>query len=370
MKIAYLIGEDLEGHPGLKQKILGQIESWRSLGHEVIPVYHAINHHESDGGAKSEFRGLRIPGARHFEIFQRLARQYRSAFSQLHSIQPDLVYTRYLFPAPGVRKLLTFAKTTVVEINSDDKSEYLGRGRLTGIYNAFARRFSLGCADGFVFVSGELAVSHSFSFLDKPHIILANGIDPSVIPFVRETSNKVPNLVFVGSPSQSWHGVDKIRQMAMRRRDVVFHIVGPSVDECARFFGRDLKNVVSHGYLDSESLSDLLCGMDFGIGTLALHRNKMNEACPLKVRQYLAHGLPVIAGYTDTDIGDGASFFLNLGNYEKNVEEGMDSIGDFIDSGFQNAELRLKARAFAEEHLANRNKELDRLKFLESFVGS
>lgn len=36
------------------------------------------------------------------------------------------------------------------------------------------------------------------------------------------------------------------------------------------------------------------------IGTLALHRKNMTEASPLKTREYLAHGFPVIIGYKDT----------------------------------------------------------------------
>jgi hypothetical protein len=37
------------------------------------------------------------------------------------------------------------------------------------------------------------------------------------------------------------------------------------------------------------------------IGTLAVHRKKLIEATPLKVRESLMRGFPTIIGYSDTD---------------------------------------------------------------------
>jgi hypothetical protein len=40
------------------------------------------------------------------------------------------------------------------------------------------------------------------------------------------------------------------------------------------------------------------------IGTLALYRKNLEEASPLKVREYIASGYPVIIGYEDTAFSD------------------------------------------------------------------
>src|SRR5207249_11205578 len=68
------------------------------------------------------------------------------------------------------------------------------------------------------------------------------------------------------------------------------------------------------------------------LGSLALHRNGMNEASPLKVGTYLACGLPVIIGYRDTRFPDGAPFLLNIGNHENNVGSSIPRIESFVRS--------------------------------------
>jgi hypothetical protein len=71
---------------------------------------------------------------------------------------------------------------------------------------------------------------------------------------------------------------------------------------------------------------------DVAIGPLALHRNRMDEASPLKVADYLAYGLPVIIAHQDTRFPDGAPFLLQLSNEEDNVDRALDDIAAFVDS--------------------------------------
>ena len=70
------------------------------------------------------------------------------------------------------------------------------------------------------------------------------------------------------------------------------------------------------------------------IGTLALHINNMIEACPLKVREYLAHGFPVIIGYKDTAFLNNTSDFileLDFSNDEV-AEHHIQKIKEFVES--------------------------------------
>src|SRR5207249_2857500 len=73
-------------------------------------------------------------------------------------------------------------------------------------------------------------------------------------------------------------------------------------------------NVHVHGVLDRAQLHRLLAQVDVGVGTLALHRKGLEEASALKVREYLALGLPVVLGNADTDFPDGADFLLRVPN--------------------------------------------------------
>ena len=66
--------------------------------------------------------------------------------------------------------------------------------------------------------------------------------------------------------------------------------------------GRDdlPSNLIAHGYLETEAYREVLGSCDVGLGSCGLHRIPLQEACPLKTRDYLASGLPVIVPYADT----------------------------------------------------------------------
>ena len=124
-------------------------------------------------------------------------------------------------------------------------------------------------------------------------------------------------------------------------------------------------NIKFHGYLTEVDAIDVISRMDIGISTLALHRKKMNEACPLKTRQYFALGLPVIGAHFDPDLPDGADFFLNLPNVENNIEPMKEEILNFVNGSFQNDSLRYSIRQFAYQYLSERKKENSRLNFFQ-----
>jgi hypothetical protein len=61
-----------------------------------------------------------------------------------------------------------------------------------------------------------------------------------------------------------------------------------------------------------------------------MHRNRLNEASPLKTREYLAAGIPVLMAYRDTDFLHGAPFLLELPNEEDNVFPNLEHIDRFV----------------------------------------
>ncbi|MNP61531.1 hypothetical protein D3C76_1567280 [compost metagenome] len=68
------------------------------------------------------------------------------------------------------------------------------------------------------------------------------------------------------------------------------------------------------------------------IGPLALYRRGMKEASPLKVREYLAYGLPVINGYVDTDFKEEVPFILRIPNEPRNTVHASAAIEEFVHS--------------------------------------
>jgi hypothetical protein len=368
MRIAYLLGEDLNAHPGLREKIFGQVQEWRAHGHECFLIMHGVGQlmgpdgdmrvidaiQSGDRGATSKLGKL-----------WRFRRQYRFASSMLELVRPDITYSRYMFPFPGLTGALRWAGPLVLEINSDDRLEYFTKHFSTGLYNRIFRNRLLNRADGLVFVTGELARSASFSGYNARRAVIANGIHVETFPFVEDTGNDRPQLCFIGSPGQSWHGLDKLPLLAASLPECTLHVIGPSREECLSVWQLPPPNVLCHGYLDGMSSSELLSRMDIGISTLALHRKNMNEACPLKVRQYFALGLPVIAGYSDPDITEDCGFVLSLPNTEDNISGQLPEVIRFVQRVFRNSTLRNAVRDYASIHMDASRKEMARLDFFE-----
>ncbi|WP_462152126.1 glycosyltransferase family protein [Pseudoalteromonas xiamenensis] len=105
-----------------------------------------------------------------------------------------------------------------------------------------------------------------------------------------ETDGKV-QLCFLGTPNQAWHGLDIIEHIAQQLPQYHFHLIGTD--------GTNTSNLTYHGYLSSDQYNKILSQCHIAVGSLAMHRNGLSQACPLKVREYLLSGFPLIIGYDD-----------------------------------------------------------------------
>ena len=105
------------------------------------------------------------------------------------------------------------------------------------------------------------------------------------------------------------------------------HIVGYT----ARDFKDELPfNVHIHGFLDRTGVMDVLAKSDVACGSLALHRNHIQEASPLKVREAAAYGIPLVLAYRDPDLMNLRSeCLLQLPNTEDNVLSHVEQIRSF-----------------------------------------
>ncbi|MNH72616.1 hypothetical protein D3C73_247870 [compost metagenome] len=164
-------------------------------------------------------------------------------------------------------------------------------------------------------------------------------------------------LVFIGSPGQAWHGVDAIAELAKARPRWTFDIIGV---DAAELPGPVPTNMIFHGRLARKDYQPLLERSDLAIGTLALYRKQMKEASPLKVREYLANGLPVITAYSETDFPEPMSFILQLPNSPGNVRDGLAQI-----DAFASAWRGKKVPRRMISHLDTRVKESQRLSYMK-----
>jgi glycosyltransferase involved in cell wall biosynthesis len=166
----------------------------------------------------------------------------------------------------------------------------------------------------------------------------------------------------VATPGYPWHGVDKLFILAVLCQDMHFIVIGYGPDDCPN---NPPANLELLGFMTQGEIHKALMRADAAFGTLALHRKNMEEACPLKVREALAYGLPIIYAYKDTDLDDlDSELLLRLPNTENNVIDNVDAIREFA---YQMRGRRVD-RGLISSRIDQRIKEIQRLEFFEEVI--
>jgi hypothetical protein len=277
-------------------------------------------------------------------------RQYRNnrkSFQELEAAvrcyRPDLVYLRNCYYHPNLGRILR-GFPSVLELNSLWVQEaYLHRKaslrRRFLYYHLLAtRRFLYNSVDGAIAVTNEIRDRELSAHCPRlPVAVIPNSIRlPSgkLKPKGAKSAGKLepPKIVFAAGPlpvaaAHNYHGIDKIYRFAARTQGMFeFVLIGES-----KFYPDEKPpNIRLMGKLDREEMRAVIAGCDFGLGTVGLHRKRMEEACPLKVREYIALGLPVIIPYKDTAFCSYVPpWVLELPNREDNLDEAIEEINMF-----------------------------------------
>jgi hypothetical protein len=316
MRIAYFVHVNHASRSGVLHKIAGQVNRWRAADHQVGLFVLTRDADDPWSAAAGNVTIRRYGG-----LLSRL-RAVTSLVEAVRAFGPHIVYLRWDLFYPSMLRFPRRAPL-VVEVNTDDEREAALGSRGRTAYNAWTRAIMLSRARAIVFVTAELSAGPGFARFRATHRVITNGVDLAAYPQLPPVRSPEPRLVFVGTAGQPWHGVDKLLRLAALRPAWRIDIVGME--------GRGSPpNVAWHGQLDRAGVIGVLATADVGVGTLALHRKSMNEASPLKVREYLAVGLPVMYGYADPDADGLGQYVLRIENAETNVIDALDRIDDFV----------------------------------------
>jgi glycosyltransferase involved in cell wall biosynthesis len=356
MKIAYYAEWDVTTSSGVLSKLVAQVAMWNQLGAkaELFIVSPSRN--------DAAHQPLNTTGIRNFEFFRPFTgpvRKFAMAGAVERSVQkireygPDVVYVRYTSWTPGLSKLLREPRAKVLELNSIAPRE-IPSYRLDkhGLYWALTRRM-IQKFDGLCCVTGEIA--EWASPFRRTVSVIANGYDIDKAERTDSPKTQRPQYVMSIGTHAPWHGLDRLLQLATRMPEADFHVIGIQEPNTG--------NVFFHGRLSEVEMRRAYANFDIGIGTLALERKGMREACPLKVREYIAHGLPAIGSYADTDLS-GHSCFLSLSTKKADMPEWPDKIRLFTAS-WKGRRVPIET---ARDLVGARAKEEKRLAFLGNII--
>ncbi|PID43982.1 MAG: hypothetical protein CSA52_03415 [Gammaproteobacteria bacterium] len=168
----------------------------------------------------------------------------------------------------------------------------------------FIGRIVLTRAQAVVAVTNEI-LEYEFSRIvgqssvrGKPGFVYSNGLNMDRVRLAADQREGKPKLLFVAAQFKPWHGLDILLDEISRfKGDLELHIVGDVGDlDCFD------ERVVFHGRLSADEICVLAAKIDLAIGSLAMFRNNLTEGATLKVREYLALGLPVFACHKDSGL--------------------------------------------------------------------
>lgn len=294
VKIAYVLTHKFSKSDGVTRKIIQQVSTWRNLGHEA-EVFCLVKEKTDTGFRINQY-------VMHGNALLGRLRRSDQMIADMRAYKPDIVYVRYDLWSATLGAILQSFKT-VVEINTDDVLEYLlllrSQRSISSLskvaLNMVTRGRILRNARGLVCVTHELAERKRFSKFFQSVAVVPNSINLDEFKTIKTTDNDSGNvnLCFIGSPGFSWHGLDILENLAALLKDCTFHVIGEQK-------ANSMNNVIYYGYLNKGESEEIIKNCHFGIGTLALFRRGLKEACPIKVREYIAYGLPIIIGYDDT----------------------------------------------------------------------
>ena len=357
LKIAYVVyGSPMERH-GVPEKIRFQLKALSELSEvclflmnpfsdELITGYPAYINVISGNKGDNIFSEIKW----NFIAVSRLERG-------LKKFQPDIIYVRYPLYRPRLATALKNIAPYVLEINTKtlDELRLLGRAKALWVEKIFGGLL-LKNSSGLIGVTEEIIKSELQRIRLKKAIpvkFIGNGVDTKSIPFPQQFRrfNKELHIAMLGHEAP-WHGRDRIMKMmcSYKAKQITLHLIGNSCRDRRQMVDADIQGkIIFHEWQSGQELDNILSKVDLCFGPVALHRKRMQQATPLKVRRYLAHGIPTVIGYDDPDIPQNSDFVLRVPANEDALD--VEVILKFADKVRYDNSIRIKARRFAEQNL-------------------
>jgi len=171
----------------------------------------------------------------------------------------------------------------------------------------FAKSILKNCLTG-ISVTEEIAEYQKKRY-NAINFVSSNSIDTTKFSIRNkvENLNHGLNLIMLIGFGNEWHGVDRLINSASKYNGglrINIYLIGNIRDQDLNLINFENPNVQINviNKKTKIELNSILQIMHIGIGSLGLFKIGLTEASPLKVREYLANGFPIIIGYRDTDL--------------------------------------------------------------------
>lgn len=323
MRILFLVYHGFSEYSGISKKIHYQVKGLRENGHDVRLCYYgfAENGHRCryiDDIVIQDYGTGKIAGIR-----QRFG--YNCVYDYCIREKIELVYARCFQNAnPWLicffKKLRKTGIHSVTEIPTypydKEFKNFEWKMRAELIIDQIFRRKLYAQMDALV------TFSNAVEIFGQRTIRISNGVDFDSIPLHHPSASPHSSeLHLIGvAEVHEWHGFDRViagigeycKMLKQGKTDasipVYFHIVGDVHPHLMNTVFKPLmdkyglqKQIIFHGALFGDELTNVFNSCQFAIGSLGRHRSGITAIKTLKNREYATRGIPFIYSEQDSD---------------------------------------------------------------------
>ena len=323
MRILFLVYHGFSEYSGISKKIHYQVKGLRENGHDVRLCYYgfAENGHRCryiDDIVIKDYGKGKIAGIR-----QRFG--YNCVYDYCIREKIELVYARCFQNAnPWLicffKKLRKTGIHSVTEIPTypydEEFKNFEWKMRAELIIDQIFRRKLYAQMDALV------TFSNAVEIFGQRTIRISNGVDFDSIPLHQPSASPHSSeLHLIGvAEVHEWHGFDRViagigeynKMLKQGKTDVsipvYFHVVGDVHPHLMNTVFKPLmdkyglqKQIIFHGALFGDELTNVFNSCQFAIGSLGRHRSGITAIKTLKNREYATRGIPFIYSEQDSD---------------------------------------------------------------------
>lgn len=361
-KILFIMKYPLTESYSILQKFDGQMQAVRNLGYDVFYIsfdkdYLYLNH----GNEKKPIKRTTWGKSRLYFHLLSFYDIYTAANKLIKGMRFDVVYFRYgplnLF---GNRLFKTAKKYSklVVEIPTFPSDREKQKTALRRAYLKYSNIWWKLSAPNISLFS--LIGEKADAYLNVPAINISNGIAVEKVPLKSHGKDDGKIHLLAVASMCDWHGYDRvIRGLAQwkdpEKANYILDLAGRDGDgslERWKKLTRELhleENVVFHGHVTGDALTDLFETATVGVCSLGMYRKGFAFSSELKLREYMARGLPFICAHADTDTPEDMPWCLKIDNNDSPVP--MDKVKDFACRVKGDESLSKTMRAYALKNM-------------------
>lgn len=360
-KVLFVMRYPLDGRDNLAAKFDGQMGAMRALGHEVRWLGWDARGVWLLGGAAPELlqrsRGASLPGYAHTLLCVDLMDALKNTVARERY---DLLYMRFMPTFGNAVGAIAAAKKSGAKLILEHPTYPFQNGKTTSLLRkpvfwytdrVFAR------INPMIDLYTLIGEPNDGTLCGRPAMNILNGVDAERFPLHCPRPND-PQIHLLALASMSrWQGYDRlIRAMAQSDADMVLHLAGGDCDGSLAEWKRLAEElgvserVVLEGEKHGEALDALTERCDIGVGGLGLYRKRQYQSMTLKLREYMARGLPFVYAVDDPSIPDEPRFCLRVPNDDSLPD--IEQIAAFAMCAKADAETPERMRDYAKAHMS------------------